>query len=105
MRPAKLHELCLPTQYEVWRRYVEGTDLQHRIGPAKFAELLNQRQAIELVQTKGYIKCKIKSETKIQAALTELYSRPYQSLFWASVSKLAKRINSALMSGTQGPTR
>jgi len=92
MRPAKLHELMLPSQYALWRRYIYGTDLQTQIGPERFTKLLNQNQAIELVQKNGAIKCKVLNETLINQILTQLSEEPLRS--WLSVAfyKLAKQL-------------
>lgn len=107
MRPARLHELTLPTKYALWRRYIHGTDLQTQIGPETFTDLLNQNQAIELVNQKGTILCKVLNESKIQATLKELYLRPYQS-FWpqllSKLVKLANTVASLLTSGTRRQT-
>lgn len=92
MRKAKLHELTLPSKYALWRRYIHGTDLQTRIGPERFTQLLNQWQAIELVQTNGAIKCKTLNETLIKQAIESIYSRPYQSFWSVLYSKLVKRL-------------
>ena len=92
MRPAKLHELRLPSKYALWRRYIHGTDLQTRIGPERFTQTLTQRGAIELVSWKGAVKCKTLNETLIKQVLNELYSRPYQSFWSVLVSKLVKRL-------------
>ena len=93
MRPARLHELTLPTRYALWRRYIHGTDLQNKIGPETLTDLLNQKQAIELVNQKGTILCKTLDESKIQATLKELYSKPYQSFYSVLVSKLVKQLD------------
>ena len=104
MRPAKLHELTLPTRYAVWRKYIHGTDLQTQIGTETFTDLLNQKQAIELVNQKGIILCKTLNETLIQQTLKELFSRPYQSVWSLYLLKLVKRLTSRPMSGTPKPT-
>jgi len=92
MRPARLHELNLPTRYAVWRKYIHGTDLQTQIGPETFTDLLNHKQAIELVNQKGTILCKTLNETLIQQTLQELYSRPYQSVWSLYFRKLVRRL-------------
>lgn len=92
MRKAKLHELTLPTRYKLWRAYLYGTDLQNKIGPQAFTDLLNQKQAIELVNQKGTILCKTLNETLINQAIKEISSRPYQSLLSAYLSKLVLRL-------------
>lgn len=104
MRSARLHELTLPTRYAVWRKYIHGTELQTQIGPEAFADLLNQKQAIELVNQKGIILCKTLNETLIQQTLKELFSRPYQSVWSLYLLKLVKRLTSRPMSGTHKPT-
>ena len=91
MRPAKLHELNLPTRYAVWRKYIHGTDLQTQIGPETFTDLLNHKQAIELVNQKGTILCKTLNESLIQQALEELFSRPYQSALSVWFFRLVRR--------------
>lgn len=103
IRPARLHELTLPTRYALWRRYIHGTDLQNRIGPEAFTDLLNQNQAIELVNQKGTILCKTLNEKLIQETIQTIYLRPYQSFWPPLLSKLVKLANTAvslLMSGT-----
>lgn len=90
MRPAKLHELRLPTKYALWRKYIYDTELATQIGVERFIQLLTSKQAIELVQTKGLIKCKTLSEQKIQETIKELYSKPFQSFFAVYFSKAAK---------------
>lgn len=102
MRPARLHELTLPTRYALWRRYIHGTDLQNKIGPQNFTDLLNQKQAIELVDQKGVTLCKVLNESKIQATLKELYSRPYQSFYSVLVSKLVKQLGLIRQTRIQG---
>lgn len=104
MRPAKLHELTLPTRYAVWRKYIHGTELQTQIGPETFTDLLNKNQAIELVNQKGIILCKTLNETLIQQTLKELFSRPYQSVWSLYLLKLVKRLISRPMNGTPKPT-
>ncbi len=92
MRPARLHELNLPTRYAVWRKYIHGTDLQTQIGPETFTDLLNHKQAIELVNQKGTILCKTLNASLIQTVLEELYSRPYQSVWSLYFRKLVRRL-------------
>lgn len=105
IRPAKLHELTLPTRYAVWRKYILNTDLQTQIGPEAFTDLLNQNQAIELVNQKGTILCKVLNESKIQATLKELYSRPYPSALLDYRYKLVKLVNTVVSLLTSGTPR
>lgn len=93
IRPAKLHELTLPSKYAIWRRYIHGTDLQTRIGPERFIQFLTQRGAIELVSWKGAVKCKTLNETLIKQALEDLYNEPLRSWFLVLVSRLVRRIH------------
>ena len=95
MRKAKLHELRLPSKYALWRQYIYGTDLASRIGPERFTQLLTDRQAIELVDQKGSVKCKTLNETLIKQVLNELYSRPFQPYWSQAFSKLVKRLHNA----------
>jgi hypothetical protein len=83
MRKAKLYELKLPSKYALWRRYVWGTELQSQVSPERFSQILTQRQAIELVNWKGSIKCKTLDETKIKETLKDLSNEPFRS--WLSV--------------------
>lgn len=92
MRPAKLHELRLPSKYALWHRYIHGTDLQTWIGPERFTQTLTQRGAIELVSWKGAVKCKTLNETLIKQALEDLSNEPLRSWFSALVSRLVRRI-------------
>lgn len=105
MRPARLHELTLPTRYALWRKYIHGTELQNRIGPETFTDLLNQKQAIELVDQKGVTLCKVLNESKIQATLNELSLRPYQSFWPQLLSKLVKLANTVVFLLTSGTPR
>ena len=91
IRPARLHELTLPTRYAVWRRYIHDTDLQNRIGPETFTDLLNQKQAIELVNQKGIILCKTLNEKLIQETIQTIYLRPYQSFWPQLLSRLVRQ--------------
>lgn len=91
MRPAKLHELRLPSKYALWRRYIHGTDLQTRIGPERFTQTLTQRGAIELVSWKGSIKCKTLNEALIKQALDDLSNEPLRSWFSVLVSRLVRQ--------------
>ena len=91
MRPAKVHELRLPSKYALWRKYVWGTELQNRIGPERFTQTLTQRGAIELVSWKGAVKCKTLNETLIKQALDDLSNEPLRSWFSALVSRLVKQ--------------
>lgn len=91
MRPAKLHELRLPSKYALWRRYIHGTDLQTRIGPERFTQTLTQRGAIELVSWKGVVKCKTLNETLIKQALDDLSNEPLRSWFSVLVSRLVRQ--------------
>ena len=103
IRPARLHELTLPTKYALWRKYIHSTGLQNKIGPEAFINLLTHRQAVELVDQKGTILCKTLNESKIQATLNELSLRPYQSFWPQLLSKLVRLANIAgcrQMSGT-----
>lgn len=103
MRRARLHELTLPTKYAIWRKYILNTDLQTQIGPEAFTDLLNQNQAIELVNQKGTILCKTLNEKLIQETIQTIYLRPYQSFWPQLLSKLVRLANIAgcrLMSGT-----
>jgi hypothetical protein len=90
MRKAKLHELKLPSKYALWRRYIYGTELQTQIGPERFTKLLNQRQAIELVNWKGSVKCKTLDETKIKETLKDLSNEPLRSWFSVWLFRLVK---------------
>ena len=92
MRPAKLHELRLPSKYALWRRYIHGTDLQTRIGPERFTQLLTSRHAIELVSWKGAVKCKTLNEKLIHEVIESIHSRPYQSVWSLYFHKLVKRL-------------
>lgn len=105
MRRARLHELILPTRYAVWRRYIHGTDLQTQIGPETFTDLLNQKQAIELVNQRGTILCKTLNEKLIQETIQTIYSRPYQSFWPQFLSKLAKLANTVVSLLTSGTPR
>lgn len=80
-RKAKLHELILPTKYQLWHKYVWNTKLDRIIGVDQFADLLNKRQAIEFVDQKGFILCKTLNESKIQDFLAEVCLEPYK-LWW-----------------------
>ena len=91
MRPAKLHELRLPSKYALWRRYIHGTELQNQIGPERFTQTLTQRGAIELVSWKGAVKCKTLNETLIKQALEDLSQEPLRSWFSVLVSRLVKQ--------------
>lgn len=91
MRPAKLHELRLPSKYALWRKYVWGTELQNRIGPERFTQTLTQRGAIELVSWKGAVKCKTLNETLIKQALDDLSQEPLRSWFSVLVSRLVRQ--------------
>lgn len=99
MRKARLHELRLPSKYALWRKYIYGTELQTKIGPEKFTQLLIQRKAIELVSWKGWTKCKTLNEKVIYEVIKELYSRPYQSFLSVYIWVLARRLQ-----GIKGPT-
>lgn len=89
MRPAKLHELTLPTKFGLWFKYIYNTELASTIGIERFTELLLKRQAIELVDQKGITLCKTLDATKIKEAISELYLNPYPS-FWDWLSRLAR---------------
>ena len=91
MRKAKLHELRLPSKYALWRQYIYGTDLASRIGPERFTQLLTDRQAIELVDQKGSVKCKTLNEMLIKQALDDLSNEPLRSWFSVLVSRLVKQ--------------
>ena len=91
MRKAKLHELRLPSKYALWRQYIYGTDLASRIGPERFTQLLTDRQAIELVDQKGSVKCKTLNEMLIKQALDDLSNEPFRSWFSVLVSRLVKQ--------------
>lgn len=98
MRKAKLHELRLPTRYMVWKNYIHGTSLQHQVGPERFTDILINRQAIELVNWKGFVKCKTLDEQKIKAVIQELSLRPYSGFWYYFSSQLAR-----LRLGTKKP--
>lgn len=91
--------MSLITPYQLWALYIADTDLQSKIGPNRFAELLTKNQAIELIQSKGYLKCKILNKQKIEATLLQLQSGPWASLFSLWAFKLAKRLRSLQNSG------
>lgn len=90
MRPAKLHELGLPSKYMVWRKYIHGTKLQSFIGPERFTSLLETRRAVEFVDWKGFTKCKVLNEKIIQEVIEELNLKPYSGLFSGYASRLAQ---------------
>lgn len=90
MRPAKLHELYLPSRYLLWRKYIFDTKLQNFIGPERFTSLLETRQAIELVEWKGFTKCKVLNEKLIQEVIEELNLKPYSGFFAGYASRLAQ---------------
>jgi hypothetical protein len=106
MRKAKLHELNLPSRYALWHKYIHGTDLQSQVSPERFTNLLTQRQAIELVNWKGSIKCKTLNEMLIKKALEDLSNEPLRSWFSVWFYRLAKRqATSRPTNGTPEPTR
>ena len=96
MRPAKLHELRLPSKYALWRKYIWGTELQNRIGPERFTQFLTQRGAIELVSWKGAVKCKTLNEALIKTILIELSNAPFKSWFSVLFYRLVKRRPNAI---------
>jgi hypothetical protein len=101
MRDAKLHELLLPTRYGLWFRYIHGTGLETKIGPDRFTKYLETKHAIEFVNLKGDTRCKIISETELQACLSELSRRPLESLLSARVSRLVQRAREATTKRTK----
>ena len=103
MRKAKLHELTLPTRYKLWRSYLYGTELQNRIGPEAFADLLTQSQAIELVNQKGTILCKTLNKTLIEKTIEDLNSKPWEYFAPLSFYKVARVFKRLVKHQKQGP--
>lgn len=93
MRPAKLHELTLPTKYQLWRRLVHGTPLAQVIGPDRLCKLLTTKQAIELVDLKGNTLCNVLNESKINEVLQSLYCQPWQACWPQWAYQVAKRLS------------
>ena len=87
----KRTDALTPTPYLVWRKHIEGTGLETRIGVMGFVKTLEAKGIGELFyfRREGDLRCKILKPQGIESVKAELFSKPWQSLWSRLLYKLA----------------
>lgn len=91
MRQAKLHELAYPSTYFVWYKYAYPSKIKTMVNPDRFAEVLERNGAIELINLRGHIICKILDKTKIDESIEQIWAESLYSPLWHWLRKLVRR--------------